>query len=60
MAWVVLYSDVSNLLKLIQARNDALRSLAQIECHSTNPKLPPLLYTLIFFISYFLDDAIDV
>ena len=60
MAWVVLYSDVSNLLKLIHARNDSLRFLAQIECHVTNPKLPPLLHTLVSLISCFLDDAIDV
>ena len=60
MAWVVLYNDVSNLLKLIQARNDALRSLAQIECHSTNPKLPPLFHALVFLISCFFDNSIDI
>ena len=60
MAWAILHSNVSNLLKLIQASNDSLRFLTQIELHITNPKLPPLLHTLVSFTSCFLDDAIDV
>ena len=56
---MALNSDVSNVLEPIQARNDVLRFLAQIECRITNLELPPLLYTLVFLNPCCLDEAVD-